>query len=230
MIDLDGLAGGLIVSCQARDDNPLHGPAFMRAMAIAAELGGAVGIRAQGVADVAAIRSAVRLPIIGIRKILDGRPVYITPTFETAAEIVAAGADIVALDATSREREGGVSAPDLIRRIRQELGVRVMADVDDLPSGIAAADAGADLVATTLSGYTSGVTPRDPDLGLITSLSKSIGGPVIAEGRLWTEEDVRAAFGAGAWAVVVGTAITNPTRITARFVAGTPHQEGASRG
>jgi putative N-acetylmannosamine-6-phosphate epimerase len=228
MIALDGLAGGLIVSCQARADNPLHGPVFMRAMAIAAELGGAVGIRAEGAADIAAIRSAVRLPIIGIRKILDGRAVYITPTFETAAEIVAAGADVVAVDATNREREGGVSAPDLIRRIRQEFGIRVMADVDDLRSGIAAAEAGADLVATTLSGYTSGTTPREPDLELITALNTSIGVPVVAEGRLWTEDDVRAAFAAGAWAVVVGTAITNPTRITARFAAATPRQGGST--
>jgi N-acylglucosamine-6-phosphate 2-epimerase len=224
MFDLSTVAGGLIVSCQARSDNPLHGPFFMRAMAISAERGGAVGIRAEGVTDIFAIRSAVRLPIIGIRKILDGRAVYITPTFAAAEEIVAAGADVVAIDATERVREGGVSASELIRRIRGELNVRVMADVDDLPSGVAAAAAGADLVATTLSGYTFGVTPREPDLALITILSSAVEVPVIAEGRLWTENDVRAAFDAGAWAVVVGTAITNPTKITSRFVAMTPRE------
>jgi N-acylglucosamine-6-phosphate 2-epimerase len=226
MIDLNSLAGGLIVSCQARADNPLHGPVFMSAMAVSAERGGAVGIRAEGTADVSAIRSAVGLPIIGIRKILDGRPVYITPTFETAEEIVAAGADVVAVDATDRTREGGVSAGELIRRIRAELGVRVMADVDDLRSGVAAAEAGADLVATTLSGYTGEVTPREPDFDLIVSLAEAVSVPVVAEGRLWTEVDARAAFEAGAWAVVVGTAITNPTRITARFAAITPRKSG----
>lgn len=226
MIDLNHLAGGLIVSCQARVDNPLHGPTFMSAMAVSAELGGAVGIRAEGVADIESIRSAVGLPIIGIRKILDGRAVYITPTFETAQEIVAAGADIVAIDATDRAREGGVSAAELIRRIRGELGVRVMADIDDLQSGAKAAKAGADLVATTLSGYTSGVTPREPDLGLITSLVDVVGVPVIAEGRLWTENDIRGAFDAGAWAVVIGSSITNPTKITERFVAVTPRKNG----
>lgn len=228
MIELSSLAGGLIVSCQARSDNPLHGAAFMQAMAVSAERGGAVGIRAEGTADITAIHSTVGLPIIGIRKILDGRQVYITPTFESAKAIVTAGADIVAVDATNRVREGGVSATELIRRIRTELNVRVMADVDDNQSGVAAAKAGADLVATTLSGYTRGVTPRGPDLDLIASLAAAVSVPVIAEGRLWTGNDVRAAFDAGAWAVVVGTAITNPTKITARLAAAT--LRGSRRG
>ncbi|MGB4136812.1 MAG: N-acetylmannosamine-6-phosphate 2-epimerase [Microbacterium sp.] len=221
MIDLTPLAGGVIVSCQARPDNPLHGPTFMRAVAVAAERGGAVGIRAEGADDVAAIRSAVAVPIIGIRKILDGRPVYITPTLETAREVVDAGADIVALDATLRERAGGPSAAELIRRIRDELGVRVMADVDDVASGTSAAEAGADLIATTLSGYTRDRVPTAPDFALISSLRSQIDVPVVAEGRIWTPSDVRTAFEAGAWAVVVGTAVTNPLKITERLVAQT---------
>ncbi len=221
MIDLAPLAGGLVVSCQARPDNPLHGPTWMSAMAVCAEAGGAVALRAEGAADIAAIKAATSLPVLGIRKILDGRPVYITPTFETAAEIVAAGADIVALDATDRPREGGPAGP-LIRRIRAELGVRVMADCDDVASAVAAAQAGADLVSTTLAGYTTGTVPDGPDLALITELCRAVDVPVVAEGRLWTREDVAAAFEAGAWAVVVGTAVTNPTRITARLAAATP--------
>lgn len=228
MIDLNSLAGGLIVSCQARPDNPLHGPVFMRVMADAAERGGAVGIRAEGVADISAIRSTVQLPIIGIRKVLDGREVYITPTYETAKEISSAGADIVAIDATDRPREGGVSAAELIKRIRGELDIRVMADIDNIQNALVAIKAGADLVATTLSGYTMGTTPRGPDLDLVASLADSANVPVIAEGRLWTEDDIHAAFQAGAWAVVVGTAITNPTKITARLATASPR--GIRRG
>lgn len=222
MLDLQVLAGGVIVSCQARSDNPLHGPQFMRAFALAAEMGGAVGIRAEGIADISAIRSAVQIPIIGIKKILDGRPVYITPTFEAAASVVAAGSDIVAIDATHRPRVDGPPASELIKRIREELGVRVMADVDDLSSGIAAASAGADLVATTLAGYTTSPTPQEPDFAVITALANSVGIPVIAEGRMWAPEDVARAFGAGAFAVVVGTAITNPWKITERIVRASP--------
>lgn len=220
-LDLAALDGGIVVSCQARADNPLHGPSHMTAMARAAVLGGAVGIRAQGADDIAAIHDAVEVPIIGIHKILDGREVYITPTFEVAAEVAAAGADIVALDATDREREGG-PAPALIRRIREELGVPVMADVDDLASGLAAADAGAELVATTLSGYTGGPVPPEPDLRLIEELAAAVAVPVVAEGRIARPEDVRRAFSAGASIVVVGTAITNPWRITERFVRAAP--------
>lgn len=222
MIDLTPLAGRVVVSCQARPDNPLHGPQFMSAMAIAAERGGAAAIRAEGVADISAIRAATSIPIIGIRKFLDGRQVYITPTFDAAREIVAVGADVVAIDATLRDRAGGPSASELIRRIRDELDVRVMADVDDLRSGEAAAAAGADLVATTLAGYTGESVPRDVDLKLITRLDAAIDVPVVAEGRIWTTDDVRASFEAGAWAVVVGTAVTNPQRITARLAEAAP--------
>ncbi|MCL4722376.1 MAG: putative N-acetylmannosamine-6-phosphate 2-epimerase [Gammaproteobacteria bacterium] len=187
-------------------------------MARAAELAGAVGIRAEGARDIAAIRAAVELPIIGIRKILDGRPVYITPDLDLAAEVVRAGADIVAVDATLRPR-GGPEPGELIGRIRAELQVPVMADIDGVAAAEAAAAAGADLVATTLSGYTGGPVPPEPDYRLIAELAGRLEVPVVAEGRLWTPEDVARAFEAGAWAVVVGTAVTNPMRITARLVA-----------
>ncbi|GAA3931843.1 putative N-acetylmannosamine-6-phosphate 2-epimerase [Microbacterium soli] len=222
MIDLSVLAGGLIVSCQARKDNALHGPVHMSAAAVAAVRGGAVGIRAEGAADVAAIRAAVDVPIIGIRKILDGRPVYITPSLEVAAEVVASGADIVAVDASLRDRDGGESGATLIRRIREELGVRVMADIDGIPAAEAAAEAGADLISTTLSGYTGGTVPAEPDIALISDLRGRVDAPVVAEGRIWSPQDVTDAFEAGAWAVVVGTAVTNPQRITARLVTGIP--------
>lgn len=220
---ISALKGGLIVSCQARPGNPLRKPEFMAVMAEAAELGGAVGIRARDAEDIRAIRGRCSLPIIGLRKIYsDTSDVYITPTFDDARIVVEAGASIVALDGTDRPRPDGVSRDDLIRRIRDELGVAVMADVNSVRSGVGAAAAGAELVATTLSGYTGDVVPDEPDLSLVSDLAKALDVPVIAEGRLWTVEDVRAAFAAGAYAVVVGTAVTNPMAITARLRRGTP--------
>ena len=103
--------------------------------------------------------------------------------------------------------------------IHELLGVMVMADVDSLDAGVAARDAGADVVATTLSGYTGAAVPDEPDVELVARLVEALDCPVIAEGRYWTPEDVLAAFDAGAHAVVIGTAITNPLAITRRFVA-----------
>ena len=146
--------GALVVSCQARADNPLHGPVHMSAMAQAAQAGGAKGLRANGAEDVAAIRAVSRLPIIGIEKVWDERfPVYITPGFEHAARMARAGADIIGLDATLRPRDGEPVAR-LIGRIRNELGREVFADIASLDEGRAAGAAGATYVATTLSGYT----------------------------------------------------------------------------
>lgn len=213
------LPKGLIVSCQARADNPLHGPQFMGAMALAARDGGAVAIRANGPADIAAV-TAAGLPVIGIHKVFsDAYPVYITPNFEAAAAIVAAGAEIVALDCTTRPRDG--EPPEvLVRRIREELGAEVFADVSTLDEGLAAADWGATYVATTLSGYTEATQPKPdaPDLALLSALSERLGIPVIAEGRYNSPALVRQAFEAGAHAVVVGTMITNPREITRMFV------------
>lgn len=213
------LPKGLIVSCQARADNPLHGPQFMGAMALAARDGGAVAIRANGPVDIAAVKAA-GLPVIGIHKVFsDAYPVYITPNFEAAAAIVAAGAEIVALDCTTRPRDG--EPPEvLVRRIREELGAEVFADVSTLDEGLAAAGWGATYVATTLSGYTEATQPKPdaPDLALLSALSERLGIPVIAEGRYNSPALVRQAFEAGAHAVVVGTMITNPREITRMFV------------
>lgn len=212
-------AGRLIVSCQARADNPLHGPVFMGAMALAARDGGAGAIRANGPADIAAAKAA-GLPVIGIHKLFSDRyPVYITPNFKAAEAIAAAGADVVALDCTTRARDGEAPAV-LVRRIREELGREVFADISTLEEGLAAADMGADYVATTLSGYTEATQPKPegPDLRLIEQLAARAGVKVVAEGRFNTPELVRQGFAAGAYAVVVGTMITNPREITRRFV------------
>lgn len=215
------LRGGLIVSCQARPDNPLHGPVFMAAMAQAAAQGGAVGLRMNGPEDIRAARAAVDLPIIGIYKHPYGNnPVVITPTFDEAKTVADAGAAILAIDATSRPRPDGASLASLIARIHAELRLPVMADVGDLPDGLAAAAAGADVVATTLSGYLDPAVapPDEPDLDLIEALAMRVRVPVIAEGRIKTPAQARAALDRGAFAVVVGTAITNPREVTRWYV------------
>lgn len=213
------LPKGLIVSCQARADNPLHGAQFMAAMALAARDGGAVAIRANGADDVAAVNRA-GLPVIGIQKVFsDHHPVYITPDFQSAAAIIKAGAQIIALDCTERPRNGEHPSI-LIRRIKTELGTEVFADISTLDEGLKAADWGADYVATTLSGYTEATMPKPskPDLTLLETLAARLAVPVVAEGRYNTPELVRQAFAAGAHAVVVGTMITNPREITRCFV------------
>ena len=217
---IEKLKGGLVVSCQARPGNPLRGARYMAAFAEAAQLAGAVGIRANGVDDIRSIRKRVSLPIIGINK--QGRdrwPVYITPTPRSAASIARAGADLVAIDATHRRRRGGASPEELIAFIHDELKVPVMADIDCLEEGIAAAGAGADLVATTMAGYTPArEMTAGSDLDLVSELVAHLDCPVVCEGRVRSPGDLRAAFQAGAYAVVVGTAITNPTAITERFI------------
>jgi N-acylglucosamine-6-phosphate 2-epimerase len=221
---LKALEGGLIVSCQAQPHSPVYGARFMAAFARCAELGGAVAIRANGARDVRAVRQAVNLPIIGINKRRNPRySVYITPTFDSARQVVQAGAQIVALDATHRTRQGRLSPEALIRRIREELGVLVMADIDTLEEAQAAEASGADMIATTLAGYTEQrKRTAGADLDLVSTLAARLHVPVICEGRLAAPNDVRAAFEAGAYAVVVGTAITNPIAITQAFVAALP--------
>jgi N-acylglucosamine-6-phosphate 2-epimerase len=194
----------------------------MALMAQAAEAGGAGAIRANGPDDIAAIRAVTDLPIVGLHKLGDPAGVYITPTYESAAGVVAAGADLVALDATLRPRPDGQRLEQQIARIHDELGVPVMADVDGLDAGLAAQDAGADFVATTLSGYTDGRTSSGPDIDLVRRLATQLTCPIIAEGWIRTPDDIRSACDAGAYAVVVGTAITNPMEITARLAGALP--------
>ena len=220
--------GGLVVSCQARADNPLHGPDFMAAMARAAEQGGAAAIRANGGADIAAIRQVTSLPLIGlVKRWRDGESVYITPDEDSAREAVAAGADMVALDATARRRLGP-SPEALIGVIKSELGRSVLADIATEEEAEMAVKAGADHVATTLSGYAEGPPPGPgPDIDLVRRLAARLAVPVLAEGRYRTPDEVGAAFEAGAHAVVVGTAITNPREITQAFASACPQGDGS---
>jgi putative N-acetylmannosamine-6-phosphate epimerase len=215
------LAGGVIVSCQASPPSPLHGPAYMSAMARAAEVGGAVAIRANGPDDIAAIRASVDLPIIGLWKVnIPGLGVRITPTIEHAKAVAAAGASIIAVDATDRARTDGVAADEWIALVRRETGLPVMADVSSVDEGVMAASAGANLVATTLAGYVDSSQSADgPDLELVANLAPRLDVPLIAEGRISTPMEAARAMALGAYAVVIGHAITRPEWITARFVA-----------
>ena len=211
--------GGLIVSCQALPGEPLFGADIMARLARAAEGGGAVGIRANSPADIAAIRTVTLLPLIGLSKVdVVGFDVYITPTLADALSVSEAGADVIALDATHRPHPEGTEAV-FIQRVKAATQKPVLADISTYDEALAAQDAGADFVSTTLSGYTP-YSPQSeaPDLDLVRRLASVLTIPVIAEGRITTLEQARAALDAGAWAVVVGGAITRPQQITERFV------------
>ncbi|MBS1674036.1 MAG: N-acetylmannosamine-6-phosphate 2-epimerase [Actinobacteria bacterium] len=211
------LAGGLVVSCQAYPGEPMRSPETMVQVAASALIGGAVGIRAQGLQDIALIHERLRLPLIGLWK--DGDDdVFITPTLQHALDVHAAGADIVALDGTRRRRPDGLTLADTIRRLKDQTGALVMADTGSLDDALAAVDAGADCVGTTLAGYTP-ERPKTsgPDIELIGLIADAVDVPVIAEGRIHTPAHAAEAMAAGAFAVVVGTAITHPASITRWF-------------
>lgn len=212
------LRRGLIVSCQALPQEPLFGADIMARLALAAEAGGAVGIRANSPVDIAAIRAVTSLPLIGLSKVdVAGYDVYITPTVADAQAVADAGADIIAIDATNRSHPEG-SATDAIQRTQAATGKPVLADISTYDEALAAQDAGAELISTTMSGYTP-YSPQSeaPDLELVRRLAAILTVPLLAEGRIATPEQARAALDAGAWAVVVGGAITRPQQITARF-------------
>jgi N-acylglucosamine-6-phosphate 2-epimerase len=217
------LKHGIIVSCQAAPGSPMDRPDILAAFAQCAEQAGAVGIRANHGPNIAAIRAAVTLPIIGIKKReVEGYEIYITPEWQDVLEAYNAGARIIALDATARPRPGPEDFAALTRRIHSELAdTLVMADVSTYEEGVQAAQDGADIVATTMSGYTSYTEEKKahgPDLELVRRLSAALDTPVICEGRVHTPEQARQALEAGAFAVVVGTAITAPAWITSQYV------------
>nr|WP_239004635.1 N-acetylmannosamine-6-phosphate 2-epimerase [Paenibacillus tepidiphilus] len=214
------LQHGLIVSCQALPGEPLHGAGIMARMAAAAEEGGAAGIRANGAADIRAIKSTVSLPVIGIvKRDYPGSAVYITPTLKEIDELLEAGADMIAFDATSQKRPGN-STVEQIAAFLKESGTPSMADISILEEALLAESLGADCVSTTLSGYTPYSLQREgPDFGLLRSAVERLSIPVIAEGRITEPAQVRQALELGAFGVVVGSAITRPQLITGRFAA-----------
>lgn len=219
------IQNGLIVSCQAPKNSPLCKPEIIRALAETAAQNGAVGVRIDSPEHILAVKETVEVPVLGIYKVVSGASeVYITPTFDAAKRIAEAGADVIALDATTRQRPNGENLIEIVRRIKTDLTLPVMADVSNIEEGANAVEtAGVDFVGTTLSGYTNQTKHLvEPDFELIEKLAARFDVPVICEGRLRSPEDARRAFDCGAFAVVVGGAITGVDLLVQQFVRATP--------
>ncbi|NMR20953.1 N-acetylmannosamine-6-phosphate 2-epimerase [Cellulomonas fimi] len=215
---IESMRGRLVVSCQAYPGEPMRDPRTMAQVARAVVIGGAAAVRVQGIADVRETVAAVDVPVIGLWK--DGDDgVFITPTLEHALAVADAGAHVVALDGTRRPRPDGLTLAQTLERLRAvHPGVLVMADCGSLDDALAAQDAGADILGTTLSGY-SGERPKTegPDFELVDQVVAACALPVMVEGRVHTPEHAAEAIRRGAFAVCVGTAITHPTTITGWF-------------
>lgn len=218
---LEQIKGGLIVSCQALPTEPLYDSYIMSKMAWAAYLGGAVGIRANTVVDIKAIKEKVDLPVIGIiKKDYDDSDVYITPTMDEVDALVEVGCEIIAVDATNRLRPNGVTFTEFFKEVRVKYPNQLfMADTSCFEEGKLAAELGIDLVGTTMAGYTPYTKGRKlPDVELIERYVNELDVPVIAEGGIWIPQDLKDVYKAGAFSAVCGTAITRPMDITKRFV------------
>lgn len=214
---IESLRGKLIVSVQAYPGEPMRHPETMAQIARAAEIGGAAAIRCQGLSDISAIKGRVQVPVIGLWK--EGHEgVYITPSLRHARACVMAGADIVAIDATSRPRLDGRTFGQTCEILHGE-GALVMADCGSFADAKAAYEAGADIISTTLAGYTDDREKTEgPDLELLKEIVAAYpDAAVICEGRIHTPQDAADAMNAGAFAVIVGTGITHPTSITSWF-------------
>lgn len=212
--DPNSWSGRFVVSVQAQPHEPLHGSAHMAVMARAALAGGAQAIRCESPADVAAIRAAVGLPLVGLWKQGESG-VFITPTRAAASAIADAGADMIALDATDRPRPEALA--ELIQHVHG-LGLAVLADVATVEEGLEAWALGADVVAPTLAGYTGGPVPKEPAWAVLEGLAALAQGRGLwMEGRIWSPAEAAEALRRGADAVVVGSAITRPQLIAARF-------------
>lgn len=218
---LEKIKGGLIVSCQALEAEPLYDSYIMSKMAWAAYLGGAVGIRANTVVDIKAIKEKVDLPVIGIiKQVYDDSEVYITPTEKEVDALVEIGCEIIAIDATGRVRPNGKSLEEFFTAVRRKYPSQLfMADTSCFEEGAFAERLGFDLIGTTMAGYTPYTkgTPL-PDYALMKRYVNELNTPVIAEGGIWSPDELRQAIDLGVHSAVVGTAITRPMDITKRFV------------
>jgi N-acylglucosamine-6-phosphate 2-epimerase len=217
---LETLRGRLVVSCQAEAGDPLDHLGTLTRIATSVLRGGAGGLRAEGIERIAAFRALCELPIIGLIKTYDTNgDVYITPTFHCAQTVSAVGADIIALDCTRRRLAASEPWPTLIERIHRELDRPVLADIATFDDALYAESAGADAIATTLYGYTAETCGiRTVPWSLIETLVSRLNVPVIVEGHVTQPQEISKAFALGAHCVVVGSAITRPESITARFV------------
>lgn len=218
---IEQLKNGMIVSCQAEGEDPFNAnPEYMALFAKAAEMGGAIGIRTQGIEKLKAIKRATTLPVIGLLKsqFADGT-VRITGSFSEVEQLMAAGSDIVAIDGTFREREG-LTGPDFIRDVKRRYGCLVLADIATYEEAKACEEAGADCISTTLNGYTPDTSQYHdgPNYDVLKDCVCGLSIPVFAEGRYNTPAEAGKAMKLGAYAVISGTAITRPRVITQWFV------------
>lgn len=222
MIDIQILKGKVVVSSQAMPDEPFYDETCMKAMMQSVVNGGASALRVAGARDVK-LAKTFNLPVIGLTK-PDKLPenwrdiVYITPGLKEVQELINANADIIAFDGTSRIRPDGSSLKEIIELIHA-FNKLAMADISTYEEGVNCANLGADIISTTLAGYTghSGIAGETPDFELLKKLVQTINKPIILEGRIWNPEDVKKAFELGAFCVVIGSAITRPHLITKRF-------------
>jgi len=219
------MKGTVIVSCQATPGEPLYDPerSVMPLMARAAKQAGAKMIRTSSVRDIIGIKEETGLPVIGlIKREYPGYSGRITMTMREVDECMDALADIVSIDCTDTPRGDGLTAPEFLRKVREKYpNIIIMADCATLEEAKAAYAAGADLVGSTMNGYTAATAhcKGDPNYDLVRQMAAALPCPVIAEGRVHTPEQARKMLDIGAWAVVVGGAITRPLEIAARFMA-----------
>ena len=222
---LEKLKGKVIVSSQAMPDEPLYKEDCMLAMMHSVINGGAAGLRVAGARDVRNAKKHFDVPIIGLTK-PDRLPenwkeiVYITPGLKEVKALIDAGADIIAFDGTLRKHDN-CTIEEILSEIHNA-GRIAMADISTLEEGVYCSNLGADIISTTLAGYTleSGKPTEGPDYQLLEKLVKNIDKPIILEGRIWEPKDVKKAFELGAYSVVIGSAITRPQLITKRFIEG----------
>ena len=215
--------GEIIVSCQATPGEPLYDPdrSLMPYMARAARQAGAKMIRTSSVRDIIGIKEETGLPVIGlIKREYPGYTGRITMTMREVDECMEALSDIISIDCTDCERGDGLTAPEFLHKVKEKYpNSIIMADCATYEEAVAAFEAGADLVGTTMNGYTRATADYtgEPNFELVERLARDLPCPVIAEGRVHTPEQARKMLELGAWAVVVGGAITRPLEIAARF-------------
>ena len=219
---LEDIKNHLIVSCQALEYEPLHSSFIMSKMALAAYQGGAKGIRANTIEDIQAIKKEVDLPIIGIiKQEYEGSVVFITPTIKEVDALVKEGVDIIAMDATIRERPHHVYLDDFFKEVRKKYpNQKFMADCSTIEEAIHADELGFDFIGTTMVGYTKeskGLKIEENDFEIIRTIIQKVKHPVIAEGNIDTPQKAKRVLELGCYSVVVGSIITRPQLITKRF-------------
>ena len=219
---VEQLKGRLIVSCQALPHEPLHSSFIMGRMALAAQQGGAYGIRANTKEDIKEIQSQVDLPVIGIvKRDYEDSSVYITPTLLEVEELMEVKPEIIAMDATQALRPGGLTLDEFFHKVKERYPNQLwMADCSTVEEALHADELGFDFIGTTMVGYTpqsKEMRIEADDFAILREIVAKAKHRVIAEGNINTPEKARRVFELGAFSVVVGSIITRPQLITKAF-------------